>query len=97
MAEKTTPGDGFRPPETPTEQLLAGFWKEILEVDEVGLGDGLVALGGNSLVATMIANRMEEALDYRPTLTELFSCTVGELAQRCDQSRPGLVDDPGDP
>ena len=76
----------YRPPQTSTEQLLAGFWEELLDVESVGLDDEFVELDGNSLIATMLRHRVERALSYRPTVTEIFSNTLGELAQRCDEA-----------
>ena len=75
-----------RAPQTSTEQLLAGFWEELLHVESVGLDDEFVDLGGNSLIATMLRHRVERALGYRPTITEIFSSTLGELARWCDEA-----------
>jgi len=83
------------PPATATEQLLAGFWEELLDVQDVGRGDRLVELGGNSLVATMFANRVEEALGYRPSITEIFSHPLGELAAICERGGDGEGADGG--
>jgi len=72
------------PPATPAERRLAGFWEELLEVENVGRADSFVALGGNSLLASMVANRVEKALGYRPTVAEIFSLPLAELARRCE-------------
>ncbi len=74
------------PPETATERLIAGFWQELLEIEAVGREQSFAALGGNSLLATMLANRLEAALGYRPTLGEMFSLDLGGLARRCDDA-----------
>ena len=87
MAEEQVARSVADPPATPAERLLAGFWEELLEVQGVGRGDRLVELGGNSLVATMLANRIEEALGYRPSLTEIFARSLGELAAVCERGR----------
>ncbi|MGZ3458121.1 MAG: phosphopantetheine-binding protein [Archangium sp.] len=72
------------PPSTQMEQRLAGYWSELLGLQEIGRGDHFISLGGNSLLATMLANRIEEDLGIRPTMGELFS-TLEEVATLCDQ------------
>jgi acyl carrier protein len=65
------------------EPTIAEFWCEVLEVDEVSGDDHLLEMGGNSLAATMIANRIELSLGVRPTMTELLSSSLHELALLC--------------
>ncbi|GAB4056047.1 AMP-binding protein [Catellatospora paridis] len=42
-------------PRTPAEVALAGLWREVLRVPEVGVGDDFFALGGDSMRATHLA------------------------------------------
>jgi acyl carrier protein len=70
-----------------TTEVLAEFWEELLDVDSVDQDDRVLELGGNSLIATMLANRIELAWGFRPTMEELMSSTFGELAKLCEQSR----------
>ena len=72
------------PPSTQMEQRLAGYWGELLGLQEIGREDHFISLGGNSLLATMLANRIEEDMGIRPTMGELFS-TLGEVATLCEQ------------
>jgi acyl-CoA synthetase (AMP-forming)/AMP-acid ligase II len=66
-------------PRTPTEELLVRIWAEILNVQTVGIRDNYCALGGDSLRATAIAARAQEAglpmepqmLFEHPTIEEL--------------------------
>jgi acyl carrier protein len=69
---------------TEMEQKLAGYWGELLGLQDIGRGDHFISLGGNSLLATMLANRIEEELGIRPTMGELFN-TLGEVATLCEQ------------
>ncbi|PTL74998.1 hypothetical protein DAT35_57270 [Vitiosangium sp. GDMCC 1.1324] len=66
------------------EQKLAGYWSELLGLPEIGRADHFISLGGNSLLATMLANRIEEDLGVRPTMGELFN-TLGDVASLCEQ------------
>lgn len=54
--------------------------REILENEDVSLDDTFVAIGGNSLLATMLVSRIEEELGVRPSMADTFSMTLRELA-----------------
>ncbi len=41
----------------PLEKDLAQIWREVLELDEIGINDNFLDLGGNSLAATRIVSR----------------------------------------
>jgi acyl-CoA synthetase (AMP-forming)/AMP-acid ligase II/acetyltransferase-like isoleucine patch superfamily enzyme/acyl carrier protein len=49
----------FVAPRTPVEKELAGIWKTLLHVDQVGLRDSFYALGGDSLSTAMLMMEME--------------------------------------
>lgn len=72
---------------TDTTEVLTQFWLELLDVDAVGRDDHLLECGGNSLVATMLANRIELTWGFRPTMTELMTSSFCELSALCDKSR----------
>jgi len=76
----------YAAPETPTEKLIASYWEELLDLETVSRHDEFVECGGNSLIATMLAHRLQKSLSYRPTLTEIFRSTVESLARRCDEA-----------
>ncbi|HLL47940.1 MAG TPA: AMP-binding protein, partial [Longimicrobiaceae bacterium] len=72
-------------PRTPTEELLAGIWAEVLGIERVGVEDGFFELGGHSLLATQVASRARQAFGVEVPLKALFEArTVGELAVRVD-------------
>nr|WP_281256189.1 non-ribosomal peptide synthase/polyketide synthase [Nocardia amikacinitolerans] len=73
----------FRAPSTPIEQAVATVFAELLGVEEVGLDDDFFALGGNSLLATRVVARINEAVDADLAVRELFEApTVAALAAR---------------
>jgi amino acid adenylation domain-containing protein len=49
---------GDAPPRTAMERLLAQIWREVLEIDTVGVTDNLFALGADSIHMFRIAARM---------------------------------------
>ncbi|MFC4124651.1 amino acid adenylation domain-containing protein [Nocardia rhizosphaerae] len=86
----------FRAPATPTEEIVAGVYAELLGMARVGADDDYFALGGNSLLATRAIARINEALDAEVTIRDLFEApTVTALAARVAaggaSARPALV------
>ncbi|WP_164021359.1 non-ribosomal peptide synthetase, partial [Pyxidicoccus trucidator] len=77
-------------PRTPTEQLLAGVWAQLLRVDKAGLQDSFFELGGHSLLATQLAARIRSAFNVELPLRALFEApTLEGLALRIDQAAQG--------
>lgn len=50
----------FRRLEDPSQLLLAGIWEDLLDVRPVGADDSFFDLGGDSLLAVSLLNRIEE-------------------------------------
>ncbi|GAB0103301.1 non-ribosomal peptide synthase/polyketide synthase [Nocardia sp. JMUB6875] len=75
----------YEAPETGTEQAVARVFAEVLGAARVGRTDDFFALGGNSLVATQVAARLNAELGCRLTVREMFGATsVSELAAEID-------------
>jgi amino acid adenylation domain-containing protein len=94
----SAPGEGapFVPLATPEEEAIAAVWSEVLEIGRVGATDGFFSLGGHSLRAVRIINRIHEELGVRLPVSALFDTpTVRGLAERVVLERerdPGLRD-----
>ena len=57
----------FEAPRTPIEERLARMWAEVLHVDEIGIYDEFIDLGGHSLAAMQIVSRIHR--DFRLELS----------------------------
>ncbi|WP_420126319.1 amino acid adenylation domain-containing protein, partial [Longimicrobium sp.] len=85
--EYAADADRYVAPRTPTEELVAGIWAEVLKVDRVGVHDNFFALGGHSLLAVTLVERMRRrgvradvrALFTTPTVAELAAAAEGDF------------------
>jgi amino acid adenylation domain-containing protein len=59
-------------PRTRLEETLADAWAEALELDEVGVDDHFLELGGHSLAATRLVFRLNEQLGVELPVSHLF-------------------------
>jgi amino acid adenylation domain-containing protein len=77
-----TRGDTVRSPRTPTEEVLAGVWADVLGLPGVGIHDNFFDLGGHSLLATRIMSRVREIFQVAVPLASLFeSPTIVGMAE----------------
>jgi amino acid adenylation domain-containing protein len=83
-----TQGDGNKVP-TPTEEVVAGIWQEVLGV-EVNTNVNFFEAGGHSLLATQVVSRLQKAFVVELPLQYLFQYpTVAELSECIDKIRQG--------
>ncbi|AEI67139.1 non-ribosomal peptide synthase/polyketide synthase [Corallococcus macrosporus] len=74
-------------PRTPVEQMLAGFWTEVLRLESVGLHDNFFEVGGHSLLAMQLVARVREAFRVDLPLRDVFeSATIAALAERISRA-----------
>ncbi len=75
------PEEIYLAPRTALEQVLAGFFSEILSLERVSVNDSFFDLGGHSLLATQVLSRVREAFQLELPLRKLFkSPSVAGLA-----------------
>jgi amino acid adenylation domain-containing protein len=78
----------FMAPRTPTEELLAEIWAQVLDLERVGILDNFFDLGGHSLLATQAVSRMRDAFQVDIPLRRLFEVpTVAGLAESIEAAR----------
>ncbi len=86
--EQSGPEAGYAALQTPTEDVIAAIWAEVLGVGQVGRDDNFFELGGHSLLATQVVSRLREAFQVDlPVRTVFESATIAELAQALETAR----------
>ena len=77
-------------PRTPTEELLAAVWAEILGRERVGSTDNFFELGGHSLLATQVVSRVRKVFGVELPLRALFARpTLAALAREIETGAAG--------
>jgi NAD(P)-dependent dehydrogenase (short-subunit alcohol dehydrogenase family)/acyl carrier protein len=107
LAERRTPGrtgrvDHRRPdlaqlytaPRNRLEEEIAGIWRDVLGIAEVGVHDSFLDLGGDSLMGIRVVGRVRETLGVElslaalvadaPTIAQLAVAIVQRLAESGD-------------
>lgn len=80
LAEDDPPRSTYAAPLTPLQTEVAEILSEVLDVPRVGLDDDFLELGGDSLRAIEVANRLEERAGLVVSLEDLFdAATVRNL------------------
>ncbi|MCY7294921.1 amino acid adenylation domain-containing protein [Alteromonas sp. a30] len=71
-----------------TEELIAGIWKSLLNVEKVHKNDNFFRLGGHSLLATQFVSRVKAAMGLDLPLKSLFEAPeLADFAEGIDKKR----------
>jgi len=87
-------GESFIAPRTPTEELLARIWCEVLKLQRIGVGDGFRAVGGSSMQAAEVAFRLGRVLG-KPGLRiapPVGNATIAEYAATLESDRVSPIE-----
>lgn len=80
-SERPEGASPFVAPTNALQDTIAGIWEELLNVSPVGIRDAFLDLGGDSLLAVQMIERIEATIRRRISLAVLASAsTIEELA-----------------
>jgi myxalamid-type nonribosomal peptide synthetase MxaA len=86
----SAPRTAFVAPATQLERLVTGTTGEVLGIDQIGLGDGFLALGGTSLSAVRAASVLGPRLGRRLSAQLFLECpTLGDLCAELEKPALG--------
>lgn len=75
-------------PRNPMEEQLAGIWAQALGLDQVGINEDFITLGGHSLAAAQIVSKVNTTLGTALPVRSLFEApTIAELASSVESVR----------
>jgi amino acid adenylation domain-containing protein len=87
VPEQAAGSRGYVAPRTPTEQMVAQIWADVLRLEKVGIHDDFFRVGGHSLSATQVVSRLLPAFHIELPLRTLFETrTVAKLAETIDRA-----------
>ncbi|MGE5402693.1 MAG: amino acid adenylation domain-containing protein [Ignavibacteriales bacterium] len=73
------------------EEKLCEIWKELLQVERIGLTDNFFKLGGHSLIAIRLTSRIHKEFNIEINIWEVFQYpTVASLAKLIRSKNPSL-------
>jgi amino acid adenylation domain-containing protein len=76
-----SPPPGHVPPRTPLEELLCTIWRDVLDVERVGIHDGFFDVGGHSLKVLAVRAAIADRIGHPIDVADLFDYpTVAELS-----------------
>jgi acyl carrier protein len=78
---------------TPTQRTLMEIWRRMLWLDEIGVHDNFIELGGNSLSAMRCINRVRETFEVDVPIDAFFldPGDIATMARLIDDVRTGGV------
>jgi tyrocidine synthetase III len=66
----------YRAPENKIEQNIANIWKEVLQLEDVGVNHNFFDLGGNSMNLIFVASKLKETFVMDISIMTLFRYTT---------------------
>lgn len=66
------------PPRTSVEESLAKIWRDVLQLQQIGIQDNFFELGGHSLLATRVISRIKDEFDVELPVRVMFEASTIE-------------------
>lgn len=82
----------YEPPQSLTEQVVEGIWKEVLFRDRIGRNEPFFQIGGNSLKAIRVISRISVEFNVLVKVVELFNNnTIAKLSRIIERTGKGIA------
>ncbi|MBW4428177.1 MAG: amino acid adenylation domain-containing protein [Nostoc desertorum CM1-VF14] len=74
--------NSYQAPQSEVEKSIARVWKQVLQLERVGVHDNFFDLGGHSLLVVQVNNKLREILNRDLSVVEIFqNPTIKSLAE----------------
>lgn len=78
--------NNYQAPQSEVEKLIAKVWKQVLQLETVGVDDNFFDLGGHSLLVLKVNNKLREIWNCNLSVVEIFQYpTIRSLAEHLSQ------------
>jgi acyl carrier protein len=84
--------DGYTEPTNELERNLTDIWKELLELERIGIHDNFFQLGGHSLLAIQMISIIRRELQLELSLKDLFQFNTIHLMSKYIELQAGSQD-----
>ena len=75
-------------PQSEIEEKVLEIWKDVLNVDELSTDDGFFAVGGDSILAVIVAERIKKNLECNFSVTLLFKySSIQEISKYISETK----------
>ena len=82
LASQVREGTAYVEPQTELEKTIAQCWRELLNVEQIGLHDDFFDLGGHSLLVAQFLSRLRDRTGVEVSLKTFFEAsTVADVAK----------------
>ncbi len=97
MSDTKPDGRALEGPQTDAERIVLGLFRDLLQVEQLGVEDNFFEMGGNSLLLVQLQSRLQQAFSRPVAMVDLFDHpTIRTLARHlapAEATRPASVDD----
>ncbi|KAA3617202.1 MAG: amino acid adenylation domain-containing protein [Calditrichaeota bacterium] len=78
----------FVEPRNENEEKVAAIWKDVLNLEKVGVHDNFFEIGGHSLIATQLVSRIQKEFEIIFELGFIFEApSIAELSLKIEEAR----------
>lgn len=60
-------------PQNEIEEMIHDTWLRVIELEEIGINEDFISIGGNSLLAISITSRLKEILELELSINDVFN------------------------
>lgn len=73
-------------PQNEIEEIVHQVWRDVMKIEEIGIYENFISIGGNSLVAISITSRLKEMLELNVSINDVFNYpTIQSYAQNIEK------------